>query len=157
LAALQAREEKAEKLPRRAKTTNRPQRDMWRLLCLMLKHSIVMAAVSALPLWSPAAAPRLVERPALLVLDKSDNDMAVIDLKSRAITARIPVGAAPHEVVTSEDGAWAFVANYGDGPNPGHTISVIDLQNLREVRKVDTAPLYRPHGLDHDAHGGRVA
>lgn len=113
----------------------------------MLKHSIVMAAVSALPLWSPAAAPRLVERPALLVLDKSDNDMAVIDLKSRAITARIPVGAAPHEVVTSEDGAWAFVANYGDGPNPGHTISVIDLQNLREVRKVDTAPLYRPHGL----------
>ncbi|TAK17012.1 MAG: YncE family protein, partial [Acidobacteria bacterium] len=33
------------------------------------------------------------------------------------------------------------------GPNPGSTISVIDLNTLKELRRVDVSPLRRPHGL----------
>jgi YVTN family beta-propeller protein len=95
---------------------------------------------------APAALP-VVPRPALLVLNKSDNEMVVVDLATRKITGRVAVGLAPHEVVTSTDGATAFVANYGDGPNPGSTISVVDLNTLKELRRVDVSPMRRPHGL----------
>jgi len=58
----------------------------------------------------------------------------------------VPTGDGPHEVVVSDDGAFAFVANYG-GQTPGNTISVIDLATRKAVRRVDVSPLVRPHGL----------
>lgn len=95
----------------------------------------------------PIAAARAVTRPALIVLNKNDNELVVVDLKTNKITGRVAVGLAPHEVAVSTDGAMAFVANYGDGPNPGSTISVIDLNTLKELRRVDVSPMRRPHGL----------
>jgi YVTN family beta-propeller protein len=47
----------------------------------------------------------------------------------------------------SDDGRLAFVGNYGTGPAPGQTISVIDLVQQKEIRKVDLGPLRRPHGV----------
>lgn len=86
-------------------------------------------------------------RPALLVLNKTDNNLAIVDLTTFAITTRIPVGAGPHEIVTSADGRFAFAANYGDAAGAGQTISVIDLTSNTETRRVDVSPLRRPHGL----------
>ena len=54
---------------------------------------------------------------------------------------------APHELVTSTDGKLAFASHYGTGPAPGHTISMIDLASQKELRRIDVAPLSRPHGL----------
>lgn len=93
------------------------------------------------------AATTAITRPALIVLNKSDNELVVVDLNTKKITGRVPVGMGPHEVVTSPDGATAFVANYGDGANPGSTISIIDLNTLKELRRVDVKPMLRPHGL----------
>ncbi len=95
-----------------------------------------------------------VARPSLIVLNKSDNELVIVDLTTKKITGRVPVGQGPHEVVTTPDGATAFVANYGDGPNPGSSISVVDLNTLKEVRRVDTKPMLRPHGLAFA--GGRL-
>ena len=94
----------------------------------------------------PAAAPAPI-RPALLVLNKTDNNLAIVDLKTFAVAARVPVGTGPHEIVTSTDGTLAFAANYGDGPAIGQTISVIDLATQKELRRFDVSPLRRPHGL----------
>lgn len=93
----------------------------------------------------PAAAPAVV-RPALLVLNKTDANLAIVDLKTFAVVAKIPVGAGPHELVTSTDGTLAFSANYGDTA-PGQTISVIDLSTQKERKRLDVSPLVRPHGL----------
>ena len=41
----------------------------------------------------------------------------------------------------------AFASNYGTGPAPGHTISMIDIASQKELRRIDVAPLSRPHGL----------
>ena len=83
----------------------------------------------------------------LLVLNKEDATLAIIDPESGAVTGTVPVGQGPHELVTSADRKFAFASNYGTGPAPGHTISMIDLAAKKEVRRIDVAPMSRPHGL----------
>jgi YVTN family beta-propeller protein len=83
----------------------------------------------------------------LLVLNKEDATLVLIDPESGATVGTVPVGQGPHELVTSADGKFAFASNYGTGPAPGHTISMIDLAARKEVRRIDVAPLARPHGL----------
>jgi YVTN family beta-propeller protein len=46
--------------------------------------------------------------PALLVLNKGPNEMAIVDPSAMKVVARVPVGEGPHEVAT--DGKLAFVA-----------------------------------------------
>src|SRR5689334_320878 len=65
--------------------------------------------------------------PALLVLEKSDHMLAIVDPASLKIVARVPVGDDPHEVATSSDGKTAYVTNYGAFAKPLHTLSVVDL------------------------------
>src|SRR5437870_13336778 len=86
--------------------------------------------------------------PKLLVLNKEDATLAIVDPESGTILGRVPVGQGPHELVTSSDGKYALASNYGTGPAPGHTISMVDVAAQKELRRVDIAPLSRPHGLD---------
>ena len=85
--------------------------------------------------------------PALLVLNKEDATLAFVDPATGNVTGRVPVGMGPHELVASGDGKWAFASNYGTGPAPGSTISMIDLAAKKELRRIDVSPLRRPHGL----------
>jgi YVTN family beta-propeller protein len=85
-------------------------------------------------------------RPQLLVLNKTDATLAFVDPDSGQVTARVPTGDGPHEVVVSSDGRLAFAANYG-ATTPGSTISVVDIATRKELRRVDVSPLRRPHGL----------
>lgn len=84
--------------------------------------------------------------PALLVLNKGDQALAIIDPLSGSVVARVGVGEGPHEVTVSADGKFAFAGNYGQ-QTPGNTISVIDLVAQKELRRVDLGPLRRPHGM----------
>src|SRR4051794_2395894 len=90
----------------------------------------------------------------LIVGNKEENSLAIVDPDSGKVLATVPTGMGPHEVVVSADGKTAFVANYGPGPAPGSTLSVIDLVGRREIRKFDLTPLSRPHGLA--LAGGKV-
>jgi len=83
--------------------------------------------------------------PALLVLNKDDNTLAIVDPATNKIVGSAPTGNAPHEVATSSDGRFAYVANYGSD-QPGNSLSVIDLNTRKETR-VDVTPLQRPHGI----------
>jgi DNA-binding beta-propeller fold protein YncE len=69
------------------------------------------------------------------------------------ILGKVPTGDSPHEVVLSADGRTAFVANYG-AQTPGSSLSVIDLETKKELRRVDLSPLLRPHGLQEI--GGKI-
>lgn len=84
--------------------------------------------------------------PALLVLDKQDSALAIVEPVSGKVVARVRTGPAPHEVTVSSDGKFAYAANYG-GSRPGSTISVIDLVAQKEVRRVDVGQRSRPHGI----------
>ena len=81
----------------------------------------------------------------LLVLNKEDATLAIVDPASGKVLGIVPTGEGPHEVAT--DGKLAYVGNYGTGPAPGKTISVIDLTAKKELHRVDVTPLQRPHGM----------
>ena len=83
----------------------------------------------------------------LLVLNKEDATLAIVDPASGQILGRVPTGQQPHELVVSTDGTFAFASNYGTGPMPGRTISMIDIAAQKELRRIDVSPLSRPHGL----------
>lgn len=85
-------------------------------------------------------------RPVLVALNKAEANMAIIDPGTMKVTGKVPVGEGPHEVVLSADGKTAYVANYGNR-TPGNSISIIDIATAKEVRRVELAPLIRPHGI----------
>jgi YVTN family beta-propeller protein len=82
----------------------------------------------------------------LLVLNK-EGSVAIVDPISQKVLGRAPTGDGPHEVVATSDGKLAVASNYGSGPMPGHTLSVIDIASRKEIHRVDLAPFSRPHGL----------
>jgi len=85
--------------------------------------------------------------PRLLILNKDDATLAIVNPASGQVLGRVPTGEGPHELAVSTDGKFAFASNYGTGATSGHTISMIDLAGQKEVRRIDVAPLSRPHGL----------
>ncbi len=83
--------------------------------------------------------------PALLVLCKRDQNLAVVDPTTLQVVTILPAGPDPHEVVASTDGKVAFISNYGGGDY--NTISVVDLVALKPLLRVDLGALRGPHGL----------
>ncbi len=84
--------------------------------------------------------------PVLLVLNKAENSLAIVDPATKQVVASIPTGEGPHEIAASSDGKLAVVTNYG-AKDPGHSLSVIDLVGQKEIHRVDLGPLGRPHGI----------
>ena len=101
---------------------------------------VVLAAAGRAPSAQRASA-------RLLVLNKEDATLAIVDPVSGNVLGRVPTGQQPHELVASTDGTIAFASNYGTGPAPGRTISMIDIASQKELRRIDVSPLSRPHGL----------
>jgi len=92
-------------------------------------------------------------KPVLVALNKQDGTLAIIDPNDMKIIGKVATGDSPHEVVLSADGRTAYVANYG-AQTPGSSLSVIDLDAKKELRRVDLSPLLRPHGLQEI--GGKI-
>ncbi len=85
--------------------------------------------------------------PALLVLEKDDHSLAIVDPTALRVVARADAGPDPHEVVASEDGKYAYISNYGAFSSPQHTLSVVDLVAQKALPPIDLSPLLAPHGL----------
>jgi YVTN family beta-propeller protein len=88
-----------------------------------------------------------IPSPALLVLEKNDKTMAIVEPGTWKVVARVPAGEDPHEIVASEDAGYAYISNYGAFQNPQHTLSVIDLVAQKALPPVDLGSLRAPHGL----------
>ena len=109
-------------------------------LAASFAFAVVMATVTVIATPVPSGAQTL------LVLNKSDATLSIIDPANGKTVASVPTGEGPHELAVSADGKLAFVANYG-AQTPGNSISVIDLAAKKELRRFDVSPLRRPHGL----------
>lgn len=118
------------------------------------RRALLGAALALLLLVAPSAAPRAraqqqasaASSSYLLVLNKAEGSVSIIDPSKMEVVGRVAVGEGPHEVVTSADGRTAYVSNYG-GQKPGNSLSVIDLAARKETKRVDLGALWRPHGL----------
>ena len=93
-----------------------------------------------------ACAQNKIPRPALLVLNKADNTLVIVDPVTLKVAGKVDTGVAPHEVAVSADGKTAIVTNYG-ADHKGTTMSVIDVPTMTEVGKVTFPGLEGPHGI----------
>jgi len=102
-------------------------------------HSLLLAAawIGVLP----------ASAETLLVVRKTDNAVDFMDPGSGLRLASVPTGNAPHEISVSPDGKRAAVSNYGTREQPGSTLSIVDLEQPQEIRRIDLAPHTRPHGV----------
>lgn len=103
----------------------------------------VFAALTALPL--AAQVPGV--QGTLVITNKSPSTATLVDAGSGTLLATLPTGNGPHEVVTSQDGRIAVVTDYGTGPAPGSTLTVIDVPGLRVARTIPLGEHRRPHGI----------
>ncbi len=83
----------------------------------------------------------------ILVLNKSDNTLSVLNPDNLATLFQVPTDDSPHELVAVPAKQLAIVANYGS-QHPGNTLSIIDLNEKKEIRKIDLGAILKPHGLD---------
>ncbi len=83
--------------------------------------------------------------PALVVVNKGESTVSVIDLAAGTILATLPTGHGPHEVAASGNGRWAAVTDYGS-QQAGSSLTIVDLRSLTVARTISLAPHLRPHG-----------
>jgi len=114
-------------------------------LCLFsaLVHFLLVGKFAAAQAPSAATTPS----PALLVLEKSDNMLAIVDPATLKVVARVSAGQDPHEIITSANGKVAYISNYGGSDSSLNTISVVDLTAQKPMAPIDLGALRSPHGL----------
>src|SRR5687768_5786562 len=88
----------------------------------------------------------------LLAIDKRGSLALFLDPNTYAERSRLRLPARPHEVAISADHRRAYVSIYGLGvygnnPDPGHEIVVLDLATCAQVQTFDVSPHRGPHGL----------
>lgn len=105
-----------------------------------MRHLIAALALSCAVLASAQAA-------TLLVLNKEDATLSLIDPATGNSLGTVPTGPNPHEVEVTPDGRTAVVSNYGLQQPGGNSLSVIDIAARRERAHVELGELRRPHGL----------
>lgn len=100
--------------------------------------------------WALMAAAATLAAPAaeLLVLEKGSNTLAIVDPISLQVSARVPSGPDPHEVIASSDGSRAYISNYGGEGSSLNFISVVDLTTRKPLPPIDLGALHSAHGLD---------
>lgn len=88
----------------------------------------------------------------LLAIDKRGCRALFLDPDSYEQRESIELPARPHELAITPDHRTAYVSIYGSGiygnnPEPGQTIAVLDLERRQHTDTLDLAPHLAPHGL----------
>ena len=103
----------------------------------------LFAAVGAPP--AAAQVPGLTGT--IIVTNKDPSTATLVDVASGTTLVTLPTGNGPHEIAISRDGRTAVVTDYGTGPAPGSTLTIIDVAALRVVHTLSLGDYRRPHGI----------
>ncbi|HYK89014.1 MAG TPA: hypothetical protein VE398_09600 [Acidobacteriota bacterium] len=116
------------------------------LSAVLLLVSFCVVSVSGGP-----SAHRAPGRPLLLVANKGDQSLGIVDPDSGRLLATIPEGGVTgHEVAASPDGGTAYVPIYGNSGvgqpgTDGTNMVVVDIVAQRVIGNVDFGHGVRPH------------
>jgi YVTN family beta-propeller protein len=110
------------------------------------------ATLTAMALLSAAGPLRGAEPPGwLLVANKNDQALGIVDPVTNRQVANVPVGGVTgHEVIASPDGTRAYVPIYGNAGvgrpgSDGRALAVVDLTSRTVVSTLDFGHGVRPH------------
>lgn len=119
-----------------------------RFLAVAIASTVAVSV--ALRIASGAGAPQWAREGIILVSLSADSRVAMVSSETGATVATFPVSLGPHEIITSNDRRFAFVANAGSGPGgtPGRSVSLLDLTDRKTQRTFDLGPSYQiPHDV----------
>lgn len=110
-----------------------------------------LAFAGAIVLLTSPLRPVIAQVPGLsgtvIVTNKTPATATIVDVASGTTLATLPTGNGPHEIVISRDGRTAVVTDYGTGPLPGSTLTIIDVRALKVIRQLPLGEYRRPHGI----------
>jgi YVTN family beta-propeller protein len=115
------------------------------------RAAVVLVALAAVAGAEPRGADTNAARGLLLVANKGDHTLGIIDpVAGRQVATVRQSGITGHEVVASPDGRTAYVPIYGDAGvgrpgSDGRTMDVIDVASRRRVATIDFGGPQRPH------------
>ena len=95
------------------------------------------------------ALPGIAGASTLIVANKAEATVSLVDLPEGKVVATLPVGNGPHEVAVSPSGLLALIANYG-GPGAagaGSSLTLIDVPGAKVLKTIDLGEYRRPHGI----------
>ncbi len=92
------------------------------------------AVVSVGPAFFSGSAGAFIGSPSVT----EDGTLLIVDLASGQAT-EVVLTHVPMGIALSPDGARAYTANYGTGPEPGNTLSVIDVANAALIEEVEVS------------------
>jgi YVTN family beta-propeller protein len=92
--------------------------------------------------------PCVLNAATLVVANKAEATVSLIDLGSGEVVRTLPAGDGPHEVGISPDGRFALVSNYGRRGEGGDSLTLIDVRMAEVVKTIPLAPYSRPHGVE---------
>lgn len=101
---------------------------------------VLVLALVVIPLGSASSG-------TLVVANKSEATVSLVDTQTGEIRATLPTGNAPHEVDVSPSGELALVGNYGTREEPGSTLTLIDVVSASVVKTIGLGEYLRPHGI----------
>lgn len=83
----------------------------------------------------------------LLVVNKGENTVSIVNLDTNKEVAKVEVGMGPHEVAVSPDGKTAAVCNYGT-KTPNNSLAIVDVSQKKNIKTIDLGQYQRPHGIE---------
>jgi YVTN family beta-propeller protein len=110
---------------------------------LSLRPACLVAGLAVLA--SPLAT---TDASTLVVANKAEATVSLIDLDSASVVATLPTGVGPHEVGISPDGRFAMVTNYGNREASGNSLTMIDIGAAAVVKTIDLGEYLSPHGVE---------
>ena len=82
-----------------------------------------------------------------VVVNQQSDSASIVDLATHK-AVHVPVGNGPHESAVSPNGKRAVVTNYfKQGVGPGSSLSVLDLESKRELKRIELDRQAMPHGV----------
>src|ERR1700722_1186334 len=125
----------------------------------IFREYLVAALFALCALALPALADTVV------VVCKSDFQLALVDPATEKVLVKLPTGLGPHEVAVSPDGRTAYVSNFGRysvypagdtaHDKAGNTITVVDLLERKVKATFDLGTHTGPHGMTV-SHDGKL-
>lgn len=88
-----------------------------------------------------------VPKEILLVLNKAEDTVSLIDTKSQLMMKTLPTGHGPNEVMVSPNGDFATIANMGTSQKADKTITVLSMPGGNVDKTIDLGEYSRPHGM----------
>jgi len=119
--------------------------------CYSPRTSVLIGLGLLVPLWVAAQTETPPSRGMLLVANKGNQTLGIVDPEAGREVAEIPEGGITgHEVAASPEGQTAYVPIYGNSGvgrpgTDGRTMAVIDLANRRVAKTLDFEKPLRPH------------